>query len=113
MRWNIEAAVNSLELSKLQNEELELEFVWSTYEQDQHLNSELGSSERSEKNVSAADQVKNFMRRKGVTNPAFAKLIGVSERTVGSVLAGDTVGKGTRVAVARALETTPEELFRE
>jgi hypothetical protein len=26
---------------------------------------------------------------------------------------GDTVGKGTRVAVARALETTPEELFRE
>ena len=113
MRGNIEAAVNSLELSRLQNEALELEFVWATYEQDQQVVDERRSAERSEKNVSAADRVKDFMQKRALKIPEFAKLIGVSERTLGSVLAGAPVGKRTRVAVAKALETTPKELFHE
>ena len=113
MRGNIEAAVNSLELSQLQNQVLELEFVWATGEQDQQVGDQSRSAECSEKNVSAANRVKDFMRRKSLTNTAFAKLIGMSERTVGSVLAGDPVGKGTRAAVAKALETTPGRTFRE
>ena len=81
MRGNIEAAVNSLELSRLQNEALELEFVWGTYEQDQQVVDERRSAERSEKNVSAADRVKDFMQKRALKIPEFAKLIGVSERT--------------------------------
>jgi hypothetical protein len=113
MQGNIEHAVYALELSKLQNEELDLEFLCATDEQDQHVDDELRSAENEGKNASAADRVKDFMQRKGLTNLAFAKLIGMSERTVGYVLAGDPIGKGTRVAVANALGITSEELFRE
>jgi hypothetical protein len=65
-----------------------------------------GSDERS-----AAERVKAFMNEKHLDIPAFAKMIGRSVRTVGSVLADAPLGKGTRRAVAEALGTSPEELF--
>jgi lambda repressor-like predicted transcriptional regulator len=107
MREKIQGAVYSLELSSLQDRALELEFVWAT---SQQAEDEPRSVDRSE-NVSAADRVKAFMNKKSIRVAAFAKMIGMSERTVASVLAGDPVGKETRIAVAKALGTTPEELF--
>ncbi len=110
MRGQIEGAVNSLELSRLQNQMLELEFVWGA---SGHVDDEGRSAERCEKNISAADRVRTFMDRKGLTIHQFAVTFGISDRTVASVLAGVPVGKRTRVAVANALGSTPEELFRE
>jgi lambda repressor-like predicted transcriptional regulator len=125
MRERIEGTVYSLEMSSLQDRALEVEFVFATSQQ--------AEDEPRSKNVSnadtgnilddaaashlhperAADRVKAFMHKKGLTKRAFAKMIGTSERTVGYVLAGVRVGKETRVLVAKALGTTPEELFRE
>jgi lambda repressor-like predicted transcriptional regulator len=109
MREKIDGLVYSLELSVLQDRALELEFVWAT---SQQAEDEPRSVDRSE-NVSAADRVKAFMKEKSIKVAAFAEMIRVSKRTIESVLAGDPVGKETRVAVAKALGTTPEELFRE
>jgi lambda repressor-like predicted transcriptional regulator len=124
MRGKIEGTVYSLELTSVQARALELEFVFATSQQTE--------DEPRSKNVSAADtgnipdaaarhlhperaadRVKAFMHKKGLTKRAFAKMIGTSERTVGYVLAGVRVGKETRVLVAKTLGTTPEELFRE
>jgi hypothetical protein len=113
MRWNIEAAVNSLELSQLQNQVLELEFVWAIDEKEQQVEDERRPAERGKENLSAADRVRDFMRKRKLTVSAFARLIRISDRTVGSVLAGDRVGMASQVAVAKALATTPEELFPE
>ena len=70
-----------------------------------------GSIGRSTEPVPAKDRVKAFMEKKHLDIPAFAKMIDASPRTVTSILAGDRVGKRTRVAVAKALGTTPEDLF--
>ena len=110
MRERIEGLVYSIELSSLQNSALELEFVWAT---SQQAEDEPRSVEPSEKNVSAADRVKAFMDEKSLDVLGFARKIGKSKRTVESVLAGKPVGKDSRVAVAKALGITPEELFRE
>ena len=64
MRGQIEGAVNSLELSRLQNQMLELEFVWGA---SGHVDDEGRPAERCEKNISAADRVRTFMDRKGLT----------------------------------------------
>ena len=53
------------------------------------------------------------MDKKSLDVLGFARKIGKSKRTVESVLAGKPVGKDSRVAVAKALGITPEELFRE
>jgi hypothetical protein len=104
IRTKIEEFVYSLELSATQRDALEAEFLWSWHGDSQ---AQSNSDERS-----AADRVRAFMKQRGLKNPAFAKLIGMSVRQVGSVLAGAPIGKETKVAVAKALGTTPEELFR-
>jgi lambda repressor-like predicted transcriptional regulator len=109
MEEKIEGAVYSLELSTLQKRTLELEFVWTTPQQTED---EPGPVERNEETAPAMLRVKAFMEQKALDIRAFAKRIGRSKRTVQSVLAGDYVGKETRRAVAEALGTTPEELFR-
>jgi hypothetical protein len=117
VRTRIESMVYSLEFSTLQRDALEAEFLWpSQREQPAPVapadlsplvaEKKVGSVERS-----AGEQVRAFMNSKGLDKPAFAKMIKMSERTVGSVLADARVGKATRVAVAKALGTTPEELF--
>jgi hypothetical protein len=109
MLTRIESMVYSLEFSNLQRDALEAEFVCATPQQTED---EPGPVERNEETAPAKLRVKAFMEQKALDVPAFAKRIGKSKRTVQSVLAGDHVGKETRVAVAKALGTTPEELFR-
>jgi hypothetical protein len=103
MEEKIEAMVYSMEFSTLQRDALEAEFLRSWHREPEE---QPGSDERS-----AAERVKAFMEQKSLDIPAFARRIRKSTRTVGSVLAGVPVGKDTRVAVAKALGTTPEELF--
>ena len=107
MREKIAATVYSLELSALQSKTLDLEFIW-THPQ---IEDEPRPVECSEKKLAAKDRVKAFIEKKRLDKLAFAKMTGTSLRTVGSVLAGVRVGKQTQIAIAKALETTPEELF--
>jgi hypothetical protein len=108
MEGKIDEMAYSLEFSILQTDALKAEFLWATFRQTAD---EPGSVERSKQSFTAADRVQAFMDKKSLKIPEFAEMIGTSQRTVAYVLAGVLVGKGTRAAVAKALGTTPEELF--
>jgi len=108
MEGKIDETAYSLEFSTLQSDALKAEFMRPAHQEPDEKPGSVGSSTEP---VPAKDRVKAYMEKNHLDNSAFAKKINASVRTVGSVLAGVRVGKQTRIAVAKELRTTPDDLF--
>ena len=106
MRDLVEAWADSREFSHTQRAALEMEFVWLRSQTEPAV-----SDARKEAKPSAAERVRAFMDRKGLSDQAFARMIGMSVRTVASAKAGEPLGKQARILVAKALGILPEDLF--
>lgn len=117
MRMRIDSMIYSLELSSMQRDMLEAELLWPSSQQDpEHKpNSIERSAAEKPKHIvspSGAARVAAYMTSHGLTQVDFAVQAGISERTVGRLLAGEPISKAKLADMAALMNITLEELLK-